>query len=321
MSHIHALRLRRHIFSGELAASMSPRRGIELPGNWYKTISTNYAWMSLKVEQEHETQDGARKFLLRLADDNLVEMVFLPGFRKSSVCISTQVGCAMACKFCASGLEGVVRNLTAHEILEQVVIARQHAPVSNLVLMGSGEPTQNMQAIVAAVQVLRHEAGIGPRHIMLSTVGPPSAIDSLRKLGMKFTLALSLHAVDKELRGQLIPTQANVNPIDLLDAADRFSKHNNRHYQVEVVLLDGVNDSVAQACELAQTLQGRRAHVSLIPWNQVAGMEYAAPTTAAVEQFYYSLKQAGISVALRNSAGGASNAACGQLRAGANLQV
>lgn len=297
--------LRRAVLAGR-APELPPRLAELLP----ELLLENSSIVAARLP----SADGAEKCLIRLADGEMVEAVRLPGTVNGSACLSSQVGCAMACRFCASGLNGVRRSLAAHELLEQVALLRQSGPVSRLVFMGSGEPTQNLGAIVSALGVLKEEGGIGPRHVLLSTVGPAAAIARVTATGLKVTLALSLHAIDRDLRAELIPTQAQVEPLDLLAAADAHAAATRRPYQVEYVLLGGVNDSVAQAADLAAALRGRRAHVSLIPWNPVAEQAFAPPAPGAAEAFLTILRTAGVSAVLRRTVGGAAHAACGQLR-------
>jgi len=277
-------------------------------------LEQRFTWDSIRSSKQFPADDGSCKYLLGLSDGEAIEAVWLPGTKAPSACLSTQVGCAMACKFCASGLDGVVRNLKCHELLEQVVQIRRHADVRRLVFMGSGEPTQNLTELKQAIEVLREEGGIGPRRMLVSTVGPPNAVKRLGELGLKFTLALSLHALDADLRAELIPTQSKINPLDLLAAADQYAAETGRAYQVEYVLIGGRNDSTQQAAELADALAGRRAHVSLIPWNAVSGMDFQSPSAERAQQFAATVKQAGVSVRLRNTVGGSAQAACGQLR-------
>jgi 23S rRNA (adenine2503-C2)-methyltransferase len=305
----HADKLRRQLLNGELP-ELPGRRGEEL----LDVLRESFDWVSIQEVRNQSADDESCKFLFRLRDGEAVESVLLPGAKAPSLCLSTQVGCAMACKFCASGLHGAVRNLRAHELLEQLIYIRRNAPVRRLVFMGSGEPTQNLQELSAAIGVLREEGGIGPRRMLVSTVGPANAIHRLADLGFKVTLALSLHALDQELRGELIPTQKQVDPLELIEAADCFAQKTGRAYQVEYVLIGGVNDSKVQAQELALVLTGRRAHVSLIPWNAVEGVELQAPKQGVAQQFLKILRNAGISAVLRATVGGSANAACGQLR-------
>lgn len=291
----------------------------DLPPRLRAALEERIVPIASQIAARVPAPDGAEKCLIRLADGETVEAVRLPGTVNGSACLSSQVGCAMACRFCASGLNGVRRNLAAHELLEQIALLRQTGPVSRLVFMGSGEPTQNLGAVVAALAVLKEEGGIGPRHVLLSTVGPAAAIERVTATGLKVTLALSLHAIDRALRAELIPTQAQVDPLDLLAAADAHAAATRRPYQVEYVLLGGVNDSAAQAADLAAALRGRRAHVSLIPWNPVAEQAFAPPAPGAGEAFLAVLRTAGVSAVLRRTVGGEAHAACGQLR-GAHAQ-
>jgi len=314
-SPVWADRLRAHLLQGGRPETLASAPGRHVPQGLLAALEEKVLWSSSHVLERHPAPDGVEKILLSLADGEAIEAVRLPGKEVGSACVSSQVGCAMACRFCASGLEGASRNLHAHEILEQVMHLRQGGSVERLVFMGSGEPTANMAALETVLPILRDEAGIGPRHVLVSTVGPPAAVDRLADLNMKFTLALSLHAVDPALRGDLIPTQAHVVPQDLLDAACRFYAQTGRPYQVEWVLMGGVNDSEEHARELAKAMQGRRGHISVIVWNVVPGMPFQAPIPGRAEAFVESLRGAGCSAVLRRTVGAPATAACGQLRA------
>lgn len=307
----HAKPLRRALLFGESL------RETKAPDWVVDALEERVRWISCESVEQLASDDGSVKHVVRLEDGKLVETVHLPGATAGapSACISSQVGCAMACRFCATGLDKVARNLEAHEILEQVVLLRRLGPVRRLVFMGAGEPTQNLRNVASALDVLRDEAEIGPKKIMISTVGPATAVDRLASLGLRFTLALSLHTANHAKRAALIPTQKKVDPIDLLDAADRFSAQTRRAYQVEYVLLGGVNDSLEDAAELAAALKGRRLHVSVIRWNPVAGMEFETPSVEAARAFVTVLHQADVSAQLRRTVGQESAAACGQLRA------
>ena len=302
----HARPIRRSLLLGD--ELRGPRRVLD-------ALAERVAWLSSEPLEAHEASDGSAKLVVGLSDGRRVEAVHLPGKPggNGSACISSQVGCAMACRFCASGLDGVDRNLAVHELLEQVVHIRRRGEVRRLVFMGSGEPTQNHRNLAAALEILRDEAEIGPKHILVSTVGPPNAVERLASLDLRFTLALSLHAIDPALRAELIPTQKHVDPIALLDAADRFAARHRRPYQVEYVLLGGVNDSLGHGLELAEALAGRRAHVSLIAWNAVPGMAFVPPREEDARAFVDVLRDAKVSTNLRRTVGGEAVAACGQL--------
>lgn len=286
----------------------------ELPAGLAARLWDRVSPLASRIVHAADCADGAEKVLVRLSDGEAVEAVRLTGGARPSACLSTQVGCAMACRFCASGLFGVRRNLEPFELLEQVALLRRRGPVARLVLMGSGEPTQNLRAVTRALSVLRDEGELGPRHVLLSTVGPVSAVERVTASGLRVTLALSLHALERELRAELIPTQAQVEPLELLAAADAHAAATGRPYQVEYVLLGGVNDAESQARDLARVLAGRRAHVSLIPWNPVAEQAFVSPAPGTAARFLELLRAAGVSAALRRTLGGEAHAACGQLR-------
>lgn len=313
-SPVQAGRIRRRLLAGADPWE-DPRGGYRVPRRLRERLQEEFEELSLVSLRRVAAPDGSEKHLLRLADGETVEAVRLPGSAAPSACLSSQVGCGVGCRFCASGLEGVARNLQAHEILEQVALLRRHGPVRRLVFMGAGEPSHNLPALAEALPVLRDEADLGPRNLLVSTVGPAAAIHRLAGLGLKFTLALSLHCLDPELRAELIPSQAQVEPRSLLEAADAFYRRTGRSYQVEVVLLAGLNDSRADARELARALRGRRAHLSLIAWNPVPGLPFERPSQAAVRAFLEVLHEEGTSCTLRRTVGGAAEAACGQLRA------
>lgn len=311
LSPVHAAPLRRALLAGDDPAD-TPR----LPKRAMEVLRGRIRWLSSASEAQHDAEDGSTKHLVRLADGGLIETVHLPGARGGapSACLSSQVGCAMGCRFCASGLDRVARNLEAHEYLEQVVHLRRRGPVQRIVFMGAGEPTQNHRNLSAALHVLRDEAEIGPKHVLVSTVGPARAVDRLTDIGLRFTLALSLHAVRHDVRADLIPTQRKQCPIELLDAADRFAAEHRRPYQVEYVLLGGVNDRPDDATALARALAGRRAHTSVIRWNPVPGMPFRRPDEERARAFVRTLHDAGLSANLRRTVGNAETAACGQLR-------
>lgn len=322
---MHAMRLRRTLLAGG-----DPVRDEAVPERLRAAMGERFVWLETEEVAASPSSDGSCKVLLRLSDGRSVEAVHLPGASAppglsttmraprtatGSACISSQVGCAMACRFCASGLDKVARNLTVAELLEQVVHLRRRGSVERLVFMGSGEPTQNLTAVTAALDVLRDEAMLGPRHVIVSTVGPASAVDRLTAANRRFTLALSLHSARSETRAALIPTQTKASPTALLDAADRFAAATGRPYQVEMVLLEGINDGADEVEAMIALLSGRRCHLSAIRWNRVEGMPFGTTPWPVANDFVRRLRAAGVSATLRRTVGQNADGACGQLRA------
>src|SRR5207253_6140158 len=219
-----------------------------------------------------------------------------------TACISTQVGCGMGCVFCASGLGGVERNLTAGEILEQLIRLRNLLPadqrLTHIVVMGMGEPLANFDSLLEALDTAgaKDGLGIGARHITISTVGLPVKIRRLADLGKQYHLAVSLHAPNDPLRTQIVPTNDKTGLDAILGAADYFFEKTGRQVTFEYVLLGGINDTVEHARELAGRLSGRHAHVNLIPFNDVPGLPYRRPLQASLTAFVDALRRAGISV-------------------------
>ncbi|MBQ4143333.1 MAG: 23S rRNA (adenine(2503)-C(2))-methyltransferase RlmN [Thermoguttaceae bacterium] len=266
--------------------------------------------------------DPAEKFLLELEDGNRIEAVILHNEQgQHSLCASTQIGCAMRCAFCASGLDGVVRNLTAGEILEQFlfaadILASRDQRLSHAVIMGMGEPTANLDALLDALSSVTSEdgLGIGARKITISTVGVPAGIQRLAKMDHPYHLAISLHAPNDELRTRIMPSNRGTGVSAILRAADDYFEQTGRRVTYEYILLAGVNDSPENARELAGRLRGRNALVNLIPYNPVDELPFQTPSRDRVRQFAQILESHGIQIALRHRKGEKINAACGQLR-------
>jgi 23S rRNA (adenine2503-C2)-methyltransferase len=269
------------------------------------------------------------KYLVSLADGPTVETVFMryeDGRR--SVCISTQVGCGMGCTFCATGLAGLTRNLTAAEIIDQVLLVqrKQRERITNVVFMGMGEPLANYQATLRALQVLNapYGLGIGMRHLTVSTVGLVPQIQMLAKERLQFTLAVSLHAPDDDLRSALVPINRRWPISELLAASGAYVRQTGRRVSFEYVLLEGVNDRADQGALLGRLLaEHARAigetpaaawHVNLIPWNPVYGMQYHRPGRKRVEGFLSELDRRGVPATVRLERGIEIDAACGQLQ-------
>jgi 23S rRNA (adenine2503-C2)-methyltransferase len=292
----------------------------DLPKHAAERLARMLRPVSATVAARTTASDGTVKLLLKLDDANTVETVWMPGERLATVCISTQVGCPVACQFCASGLAGLVRNLEPHEIVEQVVRARQCGPIGRIVVMGIGEPMLNLKNVIAALDTITGERGmaLSARKVTISTVGYPARIAELAKVGRPWQLAISLHASNDTLRRQLIPTAGKTTIADLLQAAADYFKATGREVTFEYVLLHGVNDRPHDARELARALRGARGMVNLIPYNPIPGSRFARPPAEAVSQFRDALKRAGVVATVRWSRGVETDAACGQLRIGSS---
>ncbi|MCR5356875.1 MAG: 23S rRNA (adenine(2503)-C(2))-methyltransferase RlmN [Lachnospiraceae bacterium] len=262
--------------------------------------------------------DGTRKYLFRLCDDNLIESVFMRYEHGNSVCVSTQVGCRMGCKFCASTIDGLVRDLTAGEMLSQVysIIRDTGERVSNVVMMGSGEPLENFDNTVKFIKLLSDERGlnISRRNITVSTCGIVPGIRRLADENLNVTLALSLHAYSDEKRREIMPV-ANKYPLnEVIDACRYFFDRTGRRVTFEYSLIGGVNDSGADAAGLAALIGGLNCHVNLIPVNPVKERNYVGSAKQAVLAFKNKLEKNHINVTIRREMGRDIDGACGQLR-------
>lgn len=311
-------------FHGRSAAQWIYRRAApgweamsDLPADLRARLQAEQPFPRARLAARSAAADGAVKVLLALPDGAAVEAVSMPGTSGLTICLSTQVGCPVRCAFCASGLEGLTRNLSAGEILEQALWLRREAgPFGRVVVMGMGDAGHNLDATLAAIDALVDEEGMGlaARRVTLSTVGPKDALERIAAWGKQVTLALSVHAPDDALRHDLVPGVRKRALSDTLAEADALFAATGREYTVEYVLLDGVNDAPEQARALGRLLRGRRCHVNLIPWNPVADMGFARPPRERQEAFAQALRESGASVTLRRSLGREADAACGQLR-------
>ncbi|WP_050757243.1 23S rRNA (adenine(2503)-C(2))-methyltransferase RlmN [Cyanobium sp. PCC 7001] len=267
-------------------------------------------------------RDGTTKLLLATADGLSIETVGIPAPGRLTVCVSSQVGCPMACRFCATGKGGLQRSLAVHEIVDQVLSVREvmgERP-SHVVFMGMGEPLLNIEAVLAAIDCLCTDLGMAQRQITVSTVGVPRTLPTLAERALErlgraqFTLAVSLHAPDQRLREELIPT-AHAYPIEaLLDDCRRYVAITGRRVSFEYILLGGLNDQPHHAEALARLIRGFQSHVNLIPYNPIEEEEFQRPSPAAVEAFRWALQERRVAVSVRASRGLDADAACGQLR-------
>jgi len=270
------------------------------------------------IVEAETSDDGTTKWLLGLADGARVETVLIPEGDRRTVCVSTQVGCPVRCVFCASGVGGLLRNLTTAEIAEQVLRVQQHlgARPTNIVVMGMGEPLLNLPALAAAIRLWEDPAGMdfGARRITVSTAGTAPMIDRLNAEDLGVHLAVSLHGPDDETRRRLIPTSPEGRVQDLVEAASRFARKTGRDVTVEYVLVASENDAPAHAETLGRLLTGRHIHVNLIPLNPVAHRpDLRAPSGLACRAFARRLEELGVPTRLRSQRGDDIHAACGQL--------
>jgi len=280
----------------------------------------------LEIVRVLGSRDTTRKFLFRLADGNLIESVLIPASPalygeksdRRTICISTQVGCAYGCKFCASGLEGFSRNLHPNEIVDQIVAVETQGgeKIDNIVFMGMGEPLANFDRVMRAIRIInaRWGLGIGARHITVSTSGLAPQIKKLADEPLQIRLAVSLHGATDEVRNQIMPINRKYNIETLLSACDYYAERKKQRLTFEYILIAGVNDSEEQAHLLAQHARRLSAKVNLIPYNAVKGLEWSRPSRNRQEEFLSILRTHKIAATLRREKGHDIDAACGQLR-------
>jgi len=271
-----------------------------------------------KLLQRQTSADGTEKLLWELIDGETVECVVMSYKHGNTVCISTQVGCRMGCAFCASTVGGLVRNLTAAEMVSEVRMSGEATgkPISNVVLMGIGEPLDNFENVLRFLEIIDDVDGlnIGMRHISLSTCGIPGGIEKLAERDLQITLSVSLHAPDDATRTRLMPVNKSMGVRPLIKQCEEYRKKTGRRMSYEYLLADGVNDSDAQAAELASLLWRSDAHVNLIPLNLVDGAPLKPSVPERVKSFVKILESRGVNVTVRRRMGDDIDAACGQLR-------
>ena len=263
-------------------------------------------------------KDGTIKYLWRLSDGNCVESVLMQYHHGNTVCISSEVGCAMGCAFCASTRGGLVRRLTPSEMLDQVLFTQLDSglPVSNIVLMGIGEPLDNFDTVLRFLELVNSPEGmnIGMRHISLSTYGLVERIDRLAEENLQLTLSVSLHAPTDEIRSTIMPVNRRYNVQTLLAACKRYFEKTGRRISFEYAMIRGVNDTPEMAKLLASRLRGIAAHVNLIPLNDIPESPLKPSYPEVVQTFQKILEQHGIPATVRRTLGSDINASCGQLR-------
>lgn len=294
----------------------------DLPKEMIQNLKDNYCIMPLEVVEKQVALDKTAKYLFKLQDGALVETVLMHFDFGHSICVSSQVGCNMGCKFCASGLLKKQRDLTAGEMVAQVLYIQKELDedeqrVNNIVIMGCGEPFDNYDNVLNFCKIINHDLGlaIGARHITISTCG---LVDKIKRFALEkcqYNLAISLHAPNNELRDQIMPVNHAYKIEELMDALKYYSSLNNRKLTFEYILLKDVNDSDACAKQLAQLLKGMNAYVNLIPYNQVDEHGFKGCDEKQVLHFYDVIMKNGVKATIRAKHGDDIDAACGQLRA------
>lgn len=274
--------------------------------------------LHLETLRRQQSKDGTVKYLFGLPDGNCIETVLMRYHYGNTVCVSTQVGCRMGCRFCASTQAGLVRCLTAGEIAAEVYAASQDIGerISHIVLMGIGEPLDNFDNVMDFLSIISSPSGvnIGMRNISLSTCGVVPMIDKLAEKKLQLTLSISLHAPNDEMRSKMMPINNAYNVKELIAACRRYQQTTGRRISFEYSMVKGVNDSDQTAKELAALIRGMGAHVNLIPINPVDGSPYSATDAANVKRFQKQLEQLGVNATVRRRLGSDISAACGQLR-------
>jgi 23S rRNA (adenine2503-C2)-methyltransferase len=318
-------------FRGKQVADWIYRQGCRkiddmanLPADFKARMESEYQVGRSEIKKLRKGKDGTFKLLLRPVFDELIETVGMPYEERFSCCVSTQVGCAIGCAFCATGAAGFKRNLAAGEIIDQVLTVGEVAlkekllgaggRISHVVFMGMGEPLINYDATLTAVKLLNAELKIGMRNITVSSIGYVPGIYRLAKEGLQFTLAVSLHASEDALRRRLVPGMSRYTLKEIVDACRAYFRETGRRVTFEYCMLKGVNDTKDDAVRLAVLLKSINCHVNLIPFNPVEGLGFKSPDPGRVADFQQVLEDAAIPVTQREQRGAGIEAACGQLR-------
>src|SRR6266487_2695170 len=298
----------------------------DLPQSLRAELARQFSLDKIDIVRVLGSKDSTQKFLFRLLDGNLIESVLIPASPalygeksdRHTICISTQVGCAYGCKFCASGLEGFSRNLRANEIIDQILAVEREGgeKIDNIVFMGMGEPLANFDNVMCAIRIINAPSGlgIGARRITVSTSGLAPQIRKLADEPLQIRLAVSLHGATDNVRNQIMPINCRYNLDTLLSACDYYVAHKKQWLTFEYILIAGVNDGDDQANLLAQHARRLSAKVNLIPYNTVQGLEWSRPSRNRQEKFLSILRADGVAATLRSEKGHDIDAACGQLR-------
>jgi 23S rRNA (adenine2503-C2)-methyltransferase len=298
----------------------------DLSAELRSALASEFDFGALKFQQKTGSEDTTQKYLFELRDNNFIESVLIPASPalygsasdRKTICVSTQVGCAYGCKFCASGLDGWARNLNAGEIVSQILRVEflSGEKINNIVFMGMGEPLANYENLVRAVEIINAPwgVGIGARHITVSTSGLAPKIRDLANQPLQIRLAISLHGATDEIREVIMPVNKRFNVGTLMEACEYYREKKRQRITFEYILIDHVNDGLDQAFELGKLARKLEAKVNLIPYNNVDGLDWKRPSETRQDLFYKTLRRAGVDATIRREKGHDINAACGQLR-------
>ncbi len=297
---------------------IEPEKMKNLPNDLKNALKQDFHASGSTIAEISSSADKVDKLLLKLHDGEFIEMVTIPTDKRLTFCLSTQVGCPVGCYFCASGRNGLTRNLTAGEMLEEFCIGTAHAGrPDNLVFMGIGEGLLNFEELAKTLNTLVDEFTFSPRRITVSTSGFVPGMKKFATLKREFNLAVSLHAPDDTTRAKLIPPRLRYPVAEVLAAADEISKANNRQYTLEYTLIEGINDSTEHAEKLGKLAFAHHAKVNLIPYNETGGM-FRRPKAGVIDDFEAAVGATGARITRRIERGSEETAACGQLRAAKN---
>ncbi|WP_207882886.1 RNA methyltransferase [Pseudomonas sp. 30_B] len=313
---LHRARMLRAWLQGRALDSGTKRQASEdfLP----LTVRNGVADIAAELEQlarlhsRHPGADGSERLLVQLRDGQMVESVLLP---RGGVCVSTQVGCAVGCLFCMTGKSGLLRQVSAMEILAQVVLARRIRAVNRVVFMGMGEPAHNLDNVLEAIDRLGTDGGIGHKNLVFSTVGDPRVFERLPQQRIKPALALSLHSSKAELRERLLPRAPKLSPDELVELGETYARQVGYPIQYQWTLLDGINDGQDELDGILRLLKGKFGVLNLIPFNSLEGDQYRRPDGERIHEIVRYLHSRGVLTKVRNSAGQDVDGGCGQLRA------
>ena len=294
-----------------------------LPSNFRNKLKDDgFKVSELSFQEKNLANDGTLKLLLSTGDNQSIECVGIPTAKRLTACLSSQVGCPMDCKFCATGKQGLKRSLKVSEILDQILFIENEMDrkVNNIVFMGMGEPLLNIDDLILSIRSINEDFQISQRKITVSTVAVPKMINKLSAKSFQilgncqFTLAISLHASNQKTRERIIPSAKNYEIKNIIEDCKQYVKDTGRRVSFEYLMLSGINDNLEHAIELSNLLKGFQCHVNLIQYNQIDGVEFKRTSSKNLQLFQSKLSNNGIAVSLRKSRGLDKNAACGQLR-------